>query len=224
MKLSKLFTTLIFLSLWLYQNALCKDSIQSNYNKPILVTDVNEKLEAGFSEDDILYKLTNKPTPPGEQLQNTKGASSLVQVGYLGVESQPRTSNFTYSTLDGAGDIFRATGGSETFRDLLLELPDGHTFSWVRAWGEDSDEDDELTFFVFSTCLPDLSAGSPDSTQLGTFSSSGSAGEWSGSVNVGGVTINNRLCNYWVRTRFDDVGSSLRLYKIRAELSVPVAY
>lgn len=180
-----------------------------------LVTDALEKASMGFAENDVVYVREN--SNKSQSNEQIKGLGGLVHVGYMGVESQGRTGNFTYSTISGSGDIYRT--GTEIFSDTLLELPDGYSFDWVRVWGRDTNVDENLRFFVFQTCYPSFSAGAPDSTNLGTITSSGNAGDWSASVSLSDVTVNNTSCTYYVRTAFDDTGSSLRLYKVRAELN-----
>lgn len=180
-----------------------------------LVTDAYEKASMGFAENDVVYVRENvNKSQSNEQL---KGLGGLVHVGYLGVESQGRTGDFAYATFSGAGDIYRT--GTEVFADTLLELPDGYSFDWVRVWGRDTNVDNNLRFFVFQTCYPNFSAGAPDSTNLGSITSPGSGGDWSASVALSDVTVDNTSCTYYVRTAFDATGSSLRLYKIRAELN-----
>lgn len=201
--------------------ALCSTSLnaESIYPEAELITDPAAKLIAGFEADDILYKLPeNMMKHTGEEaVSSVNGIGGLVHVGYLGVESQGRKSDFIYSSQLGVGDIYR-DGGTELFADILLELPDGYSLSWIRAWGYDSSASDDLQFFVYSSCLPNLTAGAITSTQLGTITSSGSAGNWSASVSLD-VEVDNTLCTYWVRTRFNSGDNTNRLYKIRAELN-----
>jgi hypothetical protein len=195
---------------------------ESRHADAILVEDNQYKIDAGFMPNDEVYKLPSDRITVYENdaIQNKRGGS-LVHVGYLGVESQGRNSDFEYGS-SGSGDIHR-TSVTEKFADTLLELPDNHTINWIRVWGSDSDAVENLQFYIFEICLPNFSAGALSSTTLADITSSGDSGDWSASVNINpGIEVNNTGCTYVVRTRFDTATNSLRLFKIRAELN-PIA-
>jgi hypothetical protein len=180
----------------------------------------------GFEPEETVYKLINK-NPENQnadkQYNEIKGIFSPKRVGYLGVESQGRTSNFQYSTASGFGDIYRSSG-TDAFTDILLQLDNASDFNFVRIWGYDSNLLEDMTFFLFRMCLPTFSGGAVISTQLGTVDSSTSAGNFSVLINIAAdaITVNNATCTYTLRTRFDALNSTLRLYKVRAEFILAI--
>jgi len=201
--------------------ATCNLMAQTDEFKAELVTDIQLKLDAGLTADSVMYQMPEESYTvyEGEDyLKSTnRGGSTLVHVGYLGVEANGRSSEFEY-TSSGNGDIRRSNTGSEQWTDILLELPDGYLLNWIRVWGKDTNAAEDMTWFVDSACYPILSAGSVTFTTIATFSSSGSAGNVSYSTNIGGIALDNSSCSYFVRTRFPVEGTTLSLYKIRAEL------
>jgi len=191
----------------------------SQHEQAVLITDLAKKHSMGFTESDIVYELLNEnPLDQSADINAIQGVGTLVRVGYMGVEAQGRTSNFTYASLTGAGDISR-TSASEAFADILLDLPDGADFDFVRIWGRDTNVGQDMSFFLFERCLPEFSSGDITQTTLGTIDSNTSAGNFSVLINIAAdnITINNAGCTYTLRTRFDATDSTLRLYKVRAE-------
>ena len=199
---------------------------ESRHENSILITDINEKLSMGFEPEDTLYRINNLNSEnynADKEFNETRGFSSPKRVGYLGVESQGRTSQFQYSTGAGYGDIYRSSG-TDAFTDILLELDDASDFNFVRIWGYDSNVVEDMTFFLFERCLPAFSGGPVTSTQLGTVDSSTSAGNFSVLINIAAdaITVDNTSCTYTLRTRFDTTNSTLRLFKVRAEMILAI--
>jgi len=193
---------------------------ESRNNQTVLVSDLAKKQSMGFAESDVVYELLSQSSSDqSADVNAVRGIANTVRIGYMGVEAEGRTSNFTYDTISGSGDIYR-TSVSELFTDISLDLPDGATFNFVRIWGRDSNATEDMTFFLFERCLPGFSSGSITQTTLASIDSNTSAGNFSAIINISNdsITIDNNACTYTLRTRFDVADSSLRLYKVRAEL------
>jgi hypothetical protein len=191
----------------------------NKYDQAVLITDLVKKHSMGFTESDVVYELLNQSSlDQTADINAIQGMGTIVRIGYMGIESEGRTSNFAYGTASGSGGIFR-TSASEQFTDILLDLPDGADFDFVRIWGRDTDVAQDMTFFLFERCLPDFSAGVITSTTLGSVISNTSAGDFSVLINISAdnITINSSGCTYTLRTRFNITGNALRLYKVRAE-------
>lgn len=190
---------------------------QSRHDQALLVTDINQKIAMGFIESDVVYELPNNKSLDLNADSNTiRGAGTVVRIGYMGVESEGRTSAFEYGS-SGLGDIHRT--GSELFTDILLDLPEGADFDFVRIWGNDTNAAQDMSFFLFERCLPEFSSGDITSTTLGSIDSNTSAGIFSVLINIvsDNITVDNTGCTYTLRTRFDAADSTLRLFKVRAE-------
>jgi len=106
----------------------------------------------------------------------------------------------------------------------LLELPDGSTLTFVRAWGYDSNASEKLRIIVFEACLPSFSGGSITNTNLGAFETTepGTPGDWSDSISLtsSNIVVDNQSCTYFARTFFGAANSTIRLYKVRAQVNV----
>jgi hypothetical protein len=136
---------------------------------------------------------------------------------------QGRASTFAYSSADAGDDIFNTNPATENFADAQFDtIPDGASLEFFRVWFWDTNASQNITFFLFESCLPLFEAGAPTFTQLAILTSSGSAGN--GSLTFGlAATATTQTCNYWARARFGNnplVGpgdSTLRLYKARVQ-------
>jgi len=190
----------------------------NQHDQAVLITDLVKKHLMGFAESDVVYELLNERSLDQNADINAIQGGTIVRIGYMGVEAQGRRSSFTYGSFSGSGDIFR-TSDFESFADILLDLPDGADFDFVRIWGRDTNVDEDLSFFLFERCLPTFSAGDITQTILGTIDSITSAVGFSVLINIAAdnITINNTGCTYTLRTRFDTTDNTLRLYKVRAE-------
>ena len=207
--------TFILALLLLNVNALANNQ----HEQAVLITDSVKKHSMGFAENDVVYELLNEnPLDQSADINTIQGGGTIVRIGYMGVEAQGRTSSFTYATISGVGDIYR-TSGSESFADILLDLPNGADFDFVRIWGRDTNVAEDMSFFLFERCLPEFSSGDITQTTLGSIDSNTSAGNFSVLINIAAdnITINNSGCTYTLRTRFDTTDNTLRLYKVRAE-------
>ncbi len=152
------------------------------------------------------------PRTPDEYGTTVSGYSA-----YDGDQFRGRSSTYSYTcdSCIGAGEVY-FTGG-DNLASVQIEMPSGSSFKGVRWWGFDNADPQNLSFFVTKTCLPANGAGSPAFTQLQDGYSSGTPGDTSGFINVAGLeTVDNEACTYRITIRFDVVGNTLRLYKVRA--------
>jgi hypothetical protein len=216
---SKFLTLFLFVFLLLISFSVWAQNSRDN---AVLVTDINKKLSMGFTDKDTVYDLQNHESldPYADRpLQKGIGIQQPVKIGYMGNEAEGRTTDFEYSTLSGAGDIYRTS--TEMFADILLDLPHGQSFDYLRVWGRDSNISYDMTFFLFERCLPTSSAGNITTTTLGDVSTTGNSGDFTLLLNLTNeeIFVDNRACTYSLRTRFDTTGSTLLLYKVRADIN-----
>lgn len=190
---------------------------QSLRPEAILVEDVEYKLARGFKADDVVYRLPEAAMK--SDTKAVKGGGTTIRQGYMGGEFIGRESDFEYGS-SGQGNIYR-TSPSESFADVHMEIPDGNEFTFVRVWGLDSNAAENMTFFVFERCLPSFGSGPITQTTLGEVEVDTSAGEFTGLISIPADTfIDTEQCTYATRVRFDDTGSSLQVYKVRAQSDI----
>mgnify|MGYP000297699026 CR=1 FL=1 len=195
--------------------SLAASANQSLRDDAILVEDIEYKLAAGFKADDVVYRL-----PKADRLENTgvRGGITTNYKGYAGVEARGRFSTFAYSS-SGNGNIWR-TGG-DSFADIMLSMPNGNEFDFVRVWGSDTNVAEDLHFFTFERCLPAFGGGPIVQTILDDVESTGSGGDFSLLMTIPTDTfVDNQTCTYSTRVRFDTSDSSMRVFKVRAQSEV----
>jgi hypothetical protein len=154
----------------------------------------------------------SRPGTPDDYGTLVSGYSAYDGNRFLGDTS---TYAYTCHVCAGAGEVY-LTGG-DPFASVQLEMPSGSSFKGVRWWGFDNADPQNLSFYVSKTCLPVSVAGTPVFTQLENGFSSGTPGDTSGFIIIPGVeTVDNEACTYRITIRFDVVGNTLQLYKVRA--------
>jgi hypothetical protein len=197
----------------------------------VLVTDPAVLESMGFSPDAVnvyVWKHANtlaRSEPQAGDLDRPRyfGPSSSGFSPVFARAFQGRFSTFAYDTNSGGDDIFNTNPATENFADAQFDtIPDGANLEFFRVWFADTNAAQDITIFLFESCLPLFGAGTPTFTQLAALTSSGSAGD--GSLTMGlGTPATTQTCNYWARARFGNsafVGpgnSTLRLYKARAQ-------
>lgn len=168
---------LIFIVLFFYVQTV---SSQGRHESSVLILDAGKKLGMGFSEKDEVYEFVNKNSSDdqADKYQREVNGGAIVRTAYLGVEAHGRTGDFEYGTLYGAGDIYR-TSASELYTDILLTLPNHANFNFLRIWGTDTNQSQDMTFWLYEQCLPFSTAGIVNTTVLATLTSNTSAGNFS---------------------------------------------
>ncbi len=189
---------------------------QSLREDAILVEDDAMKIAAGFHPEEVLYMLPDTSYKGEKRSQESLAGGTTVTQSYMGVEIRGRTSSFAYDTAFGRGGIYR-TGG-DSFADLNMEIPDGNEFTSVRAWGSDTNDFQDLSFFVFERCLPAFDAGPIVNTQLATITTDGLNGDFSVLLSMpSGIIISTQNCTYTTRIGSNADDDSVQLFKIRAQ-------
>jgi hypothetical protein len=148
---------------------------------------------------------------------SSSGFSPVFAHGFQG-----RSSIFTYDSFGGQDDIYN-TNPTDNFADAQFQtIPDGAILQFFRVWFSDTNAGQNITFFLFESCLPLFGADAPSITSLATLSSSGSDGD--GSLTMGLATnVTTQTCTYYARARFGNSAgagpgdSSLRLYRARVQ-------
>ncbi len=187
---------------------------QSLRDDAILVEDLEYKLAAGFKADDVIYRLPEAQMK-SESQSIRGGAGGTVFQSYVGGEARGRESDFAYES-SGQGNIWR-TGG-DNFADIMLVIPEGNEFEFVRVWGFDTDVAEDLQFFTFERCLPTFAGGPIVQTVLDDVNVTTSSGAFSNVMTIPDSTfIDNQACTYATRVRFDSTGASMQVYKVRAQ-------
>lgn len=146
-------------------------------------------------------------------------------VNALGFEMRGRISTFDFATSTNAGSMWCLTGSPEQFADVRLHVPHNARITFFRMWGFDGSADNNLTAFLFESCLPNLSAGTPVNTVLAHLDRSGNPGNFTESLGLLSPqpVTDTRNCTYWARARFANScadGSSLILRKFRIQYSL----
>lgn len=199
-------------------------SSQGRHESSVLVIDAERKLMMGFSEKQEIYEFVNTELSDyqADKYQKEINGGTIVRTAYMGVEAHGRTGEFEYGTMNGTGDIYRISA-SEMFADILLTLPEAANFNFLRVWGLDTNVSQEMVFMLYEQCLPFSSPGIVSTTVLGTVTSyTISGGNFSALIDLtqDGITIDNTLCTYTLRTRFDTTDDTLVLFKVRAQTYV----
>jgi hypothetical protein len=159
------------------------------------------------------------PALPGED----ESIAGITQVGWtsvFGFEFRGRTHPFEYTTSNTSGALW-CTGGTERFAEARLDLPDNVRLSFLRIWGFRDIAARDLTVFLFESCLPNLGAGTPVSTNLAEVDGGSLDGTFSASVFLTDEPLTDtRSCTYWARVRFDagcTGGGQATLRKVRVQ-------
>jgi hypothetical protein len=137
-----------------------------------------------------------------------------------GFEFRGRSHPFAFTTSDSTGALW-CTGGSERFAEARLDLPHNVRLEFLRMWGFKQQPNPDLTVFLFESCLPNLSAGSPQTTNIAEVSGGVATGEFSAVTGLAEPPLTDtRNCTYWARVRFDEgcvAGGQLTLRKVRVQ-------
>jgi hypothetical protein len=192
------------------------------------VTDPNELEAMGMPRDaQNVFKLV------GVDLQ-AAGATPEEGPKYYGSSSgfsaagarefQGRRSAFAYDCAICSEDIFNTNPTAENFAEAQVEIPNGAILEILRVWWQDTNATQDISFFLFETCVPFAGPGPNAQTTLASVSSSGSAGDGSTALALpAGTTANSDECTYRVRARFGNGSltgpgdATLRLYKARVQ-------
>lgn len=161
------------------------------------------------------------PSDPGVAgvLPNTGWVSAL------GFEMRGRNSTLDFATSTNAGSMWCLATSTENFADIRLHVPHNARITFFRMWGFDGSADHDLGSFLFESCLPDLSAGSPVNTILAQLSSTGTPGNFTETISLPTPqpVTDTRNCTYWARARFASAcqpGGNLVLRKFRIQYTL----
>ena len=182
----------------------------------VRVTDREALAAMGFGPGAIVYRAA-RPVGAGSNAPETPGEFGTTVAGYSvynGNQFHGRVSTYAYECVDCVGEVAHSTG--DLFADVQVEMPSGASLTGARWWGYD-DASQDLTIFLFKTCLPVSGAGTPVSTLIDSGGSSGTPGETSGAINPAPETVDNEACSYYVRLQFGDSTPALRFYKVRVQ-------
>lgn len=159
------------------------------------------------------------PALPGEA-EVVDGVTQTGWASVFGFEFRGRTHPFEYTTSNTTGALW-CTGGGERFAEARLDVPDNVRLTFLRMWGFRDIAARDLTVFLFESCLPNLSAGSPATTALGEVDGGAASGTFTTSVFLTDEPVTDtRSCTYWARVRFDGGctgGGQATLRKVRVQ-------
>ncbi|MDZ3823563.1 MAG: hypothetical protein U0S76_08165 [Pseudoxanthomonas sp.] len=145
------------------------------------------------------------PAPAGSYTTEEELAGLIPDTGWVnvfGYELRGRTGPYQYSTV-GTNGAHWCTG-TERFASARIEVPHNATLTALRLWGLDSSADHDVTAFLFESCLPNLSAGSPTNTILQEVTSTGTPGAFTEVAFFSSGPTNLETCTYHVRVRFGE--------------------
>lgn len=165
--------------------------------------------------------------PMLEAHQSSKGIATSPYTAYhatTGVDFDGRNSTFVGNYF-GGGDRMCDASSPEQYVDHEIKLLDGDILRWIDVWGNDSNVDEDLSIFIYRSCLPYLSAGSIDYSFEYSADIARSSGDFIHSAFLNkSFKGTESYCKLMARIRFADFGSScatasdIRLYKVRAEI------
>lgn len=164
------------------------------------------------------------PAPAGLVEYDADMAGVLPNTGWVnvfGYELRGRTGPYEYATSDTTGAHWCL--GSERFADSRIAVPHGVSLTFFRMWGFDNDATHDLTAFLWSSCLPNLSSGSPVNTILQEISSTGTPGAFSVVANANTAPTDLQTCTYHVRVRYGvncGGGGQTTVRKLRIQYSL----
>ncbi len=111
--------------------------------------------------------------------------------------------------------------GSEQWADAQVKVATGLRMAAIRWWINDSDATNNMAMWLFEICQPGFEAGPTTHTTIAELDPlvSGSAGNYSGllTFNVSNYHFDNENCRYTLRARFDAIGNTLTLQKVRIQ-------
>ena len=177
----------------------------------VRVTDPADLASMGFGPGAIVYRSVR---PGGAETPDEFGTTVSDYSVYNANQFHGLTSTYAYECDVCAGEAIHSTGNF--FADKQVELPSGASLTSVRWWGYD-DASQDLTFFLYKTCLPASGPGTQETTLIDSGGSSGTPGAFSGLISPTPETIDNEACSYYVRVQFGDSTPALRFYKVRVE-------
>ena len=123
-------------------------------------------------------------------------------VSALGYELRGRSGPYQYEATTESGAQWCT--GTERFADARLDVPHNVNITYLRLWGFDNSADHDVAAILFRSCLPSLSAGPMENTNLGTVTSTGVPGLFTEVIPISTDPTNTNLCSYFVRARFGD--------------------
>jgi hypothetical protein len=182
----------------------------------VRVTDAGALAAMGFGPGAIVYRAV-RPGGAGSGAPGTPEEFGTAVTGYSVYNANQfhgRTSTYSWECVACAGEVAHSTG--DPFADVQVEMPGGASLTGVRWWGYD-DASQDLTIFLYKTCLPASGAGAQVSTLIDSGGSSGTPGETSGLIEPTPEEVDNEACSYWVRVQFGDSTPALQFYKVRVE-------
>lgn len=95
-----------------------------------------------------------------------------------------------------------------------FDIPDGFEIFKVEIWGRDASPSNDLGYRLVETCQPFLSPGVPVSTNLATYSTSGSPGEFVAFLFADQHVAISSSCAYYVEARFAADGAACGGYDL----------
>jgi hypothetical protein len=145
-------------------------------------------------------------------------------VNALGFEMRGRNSDLNFATSTNAGSMWCLTGSADRFADVRLNVPHNARITFFRMWGFDGSASHDITSFLWESCLPNLSAGTPVNTILGQLASSGNPGSFTETLGLPSPPVTDtRNCTYWARAAFANScadGGVLILRKFRIQYTL----
>jgi hypothetical protein len=161
------------------------------------------------------------PALPGEG-ESVAGITQTGWTSVFGFEFRGRSHPFAYTTSNTTGAMW-CTGGDERFAEARLDVPDGVRMTFLRLWGFRDTTARQLTVFLFESCLPNLGAGTPVTTNLAEVDGGALSGAFTNSVFLADEPLTDtRNCTYWARVRFAASctdGGQATLRKVRVQYS-----
>lgn len=165
------------------------------------------------------------PVPAGLVEYDEDVAGVLPGVGWanvFGYELRGRTGPYQYGTSATTGAHWCV--GSERFADARIAVPHNVSLTFFRMWGFDGSTTEDITAFLFESCLPSVSAGTPVNTVLQEIGSTGDPGAFSVVGNANSPATDLLNCTYHVRVRFGANcagGGQTTVRKLRVQYSPP---
>ena len=203
-----------------FASAAHADALE-RHPEAIRITDPARLAAIGFGPDAVVHELHEAQADPAAERESA-GSGGTVFRSYLGVDAQGRTGAFEYSTVYSSGDIHRISA-AESFADILVTVPAGYRFEFVRFWAEDNSAANDLQVFLLERCLPSFTAGVPELTVIGSAVTGGNPGYVTQTLNLTpDFALDTTACTYSLRLRFDTTDSSLSFFRARVQL-VPQA-
>ena len=188
------------------------------------VTDAAELAALGMSEDaENIFRIEYEQPADLKVLRGNIGADpraigqnwSLI----MGTEFTGIDNRFSRIPTGYPAELICQTGSAERRARARVPLEFDRRLTFLDIWAYDGSATADLTVRLWESCSPGFESGSPLITQIGTLTTSGSAGHVATWIGLPGIYPDTVQCSYYAEADFGDgcpaSGFDLRLSAVR---------